>query len=717
MKPLRLEFKNYKSYGDNEIILDFKEDTSTLIMGENGAGKSTFFDAMIWCIYGKTYGSADSVVNRKTKKNCKVEFDFSVDNDEYSINRYRNHDEYGNNIFIFKNKSNITPTKKNMAQKMIDEEIIGINYDSMVSSVIFSEELYEPILSLTNSRRLKVFEGVLSLKRMNKWVDSLKKERKPLLEKIRASEDTVMRLETTINETENNIKSYSSSAKNKILELKKEKEELEEKIKKLEGKIGRYNDVDINVELEKNRKHSEAKEHNKKIKEQIGQIKKIDLDEILLKISTLKEEIERLSKIDVKKELEVISLNEKKTKKNSEIDLKISNLKNELKPVEELQKNIIELNKETKKSEEYISELSKEVCPYCGTSLSKNKQTLNEKLELEKEKEDFNKNRKEELENQIKEINKNNEKIDEGIKELEDSYEILEKEKLSKEELNNISEKINNDKNELKIKEAEYETSFKQKEENEKRILELENQLREDVNPSEFSNKELESINDLNEEIKEKIKKHEKRLDAIKVEAVSVYDKEYINNLKDKKKNVEAKLKKEKSNMEELLYEDEHYKYLINKLSNKDSGIKKEIISGMIDVFNEKINYYTNFFFERKVDVYFDKSLDVAVFEDDAEIDVSTFSSGEKKRLDLAISFSLFMLVKTYFSNDNNFIVFDEILDNNLDEKGINNVIQIITSLSKNNSVYIISHKEDFKDYFNNKINIVKDENGFSKIA
>ena len=84
MKPISISLKNYKRYGDTETSLDLSGNKVRVISGKMGSGKTSFVDAIIWVLFNKSLSSVDGVVNRMTKKNCKVEFNFQVDTNEYS---------------------------------------------------------------------------------------------------------------------------------------------------------------------------------------------------------------------------------------------------------------------------------------------------------------------------------------------------------------------------------------------------------------------------------------------------------------------------------------------------------------------------------------------------------------------------------------------------------------------------------------------------------
>ena len=261
------------------------------------------------------------------------------------------------------------------------------------------------------------------------------------------------------------------------------------------------------------------------------------------------------------------------------------------------------------------------------------------------------------------------------------------------------------------------------KEENNKRITKeiLDISIKISENEKGISEPEYHTI--FLEDLKNKIiamkdEAEEKRLqiEKIDVEAKSSYDKGYIDKtnktIEVKKKNlksIETKLKKEEN-------EQKHYEALLTILSNKNSGFKKFFINKMINIFNDRVNFYLPFFFDDSMKIMFDKDLNEIIKLNNEEVSFASFSSGQKTRFDIAISFSLFMMVKTFFSSTINLLVFDEILDMNLDKKGFNSVYDIIENLGANNTVFVVSHQEFYKEKFNHHIHIKQDNEGFSYI-
>ena len=88
MKFKKITIENFKSIGSNPITVNLDFNNTTLLLGYNGAGKTSIFEAIVWCIYGVTKLKADNVVNKTVGENAKVELEFEENNKSYVITRY-----------------------------------------------------------------------------------------------------------------------------------------------------------------------------------------------------------------------------------------------------------------------------------------------------------------------------------------------------------------------------------------------------------------------------------------------------------------------------------------------------------------------------------------------------------------------------------------------------------------------------------------------------
>jgi len=723
MNPISITIKNYKSYGDNETEVEFENNTIKLIVGNSGSGKTAIIDAILWNLYGKSLCNIDEVVNRNTKKNCKVDFTFKIGSDVFSIIRYRKHDEYGNKLLIFKNNKNISPTKITDAQYMI-QDIVGMTYESMSSSVILSSELYSPFLREKETARLKILEGILSLKVVNKWNDALKKIKKPYDDKINDLNTKGQNLHFGIQTIDNNIKTYKDESVKTLNKLKKEKEELEQKIVDYKNEMNELSNLNIERELEKNKNFKTVFENNKKINEKIeDERKKIyDIDSMLLELSNKKNELEKIDKIDPETYIQEIEEYRVKKQAYENAKAKIDSLKSTIKNkdylINEQKNNLSKINKIIKEKESIEHDL---ICPTCKQQIT---EEINKNLNLLGQREETLKTLKErniEIDKEVEKIEENNNIVLQQISDLSNNIEIVEEKtfEYSPEQLKEINKRKNSLKNEISIMENDIIQKEKwNKDINERINAEKKNLLNEDgVERSKYSDEYLLESGDKEAVLKEKIKECENDIKSKNQQAQSIYSKGYIDELNSKKKKLQDALKKINDQIGQNEYINKHQNFLSKLFSNKEFSIKKKMVEKIINEFNKKVNHYVPIFFDSNIYIKFDKNLSETITIDGQEVGFNTFSSGEKTRFEFAVAFSLFMMVKSFFSSNVNFIIFDEILDINLDEESLEKVLGVVNSLGENNSIIIISHKTELKDRFTNHIVVSKDKNGYSKFV
>jgi len=149
----------------------------------------------------------------------------------------------------------------------------------------------------------------------------------------------------------------------------------------------------------------------------------------------------------------------------------------------------------------------------------------------------------------------------------------------------------------------------------------------------------------------------------------------------------------------------------------KDGGIKTRIIKQYVPVMNKLINKYLSamdFFVQFELDENFNETIK-SRFRD--EFSYSSFSEGEKLRIDLALLFTWRAVSKLRNSVSTNLLIMDEIMDSSLDSAGTEEFLKIIEELSADSNIFIISHKGDqLFDKFHSVIKFEKVKN-FSRIA
>ena len=138
-----------------------KYDT-TLITGSNGAGKSTFLDAITFVLFGKSFRgiTISQLVNSINEKGCLVEIEFSIGRDDYMVRRGLKPKEFE----IFKN-DNIIPQEATVRdyQKILEDQILKMSYKAFCQVVILGSSNYVPFMQLSASDRRSVVEDLLDI--------------------------------------------------------------------------------------------------------------------------------------------------------------------------------------------------------------------------------------------------------------------------------------------------------------------------------------------------------------------------------------------------------------------------------------------------------------------------------------------------------------------------------------------------------------------------
>ena len=177
---------------------------------------------------------------------------------------------------------------------------------------------------------------------------------------------------------------------------------------------------------------------------------------------------------------------------------------------------------------------------------------------------------------------------------------------------------------------------------------------------------------------------------------------------------LESELVELKNNYEEQCNTKQLYGYAHELL--RDSGIKTKIIRQYVPIINKYVNKYLNeleFLINFSIDENFNETIR-SQYRD--EFSYSSFSEGEKMRIDLALLFTWRMVAKLKNSVNTNLLVLDEVFDSSLDADGTEAFLKILNSLDEKTNVFVISHKgEILYDKFRSTIKFIK-EKQFSKI-
>jgi len=143
----------------------------------------------------------------------------------------------------------------------------------------------------------------------------------------------------------------------------------------------------------------------------------------------------------------------------------------------------------------------------------------------------------------------------------------------------------------------------------------------------------------------------------------------------------------------------------------KDSGVKSKIIKKYLPLINQQINRYLqmmDFYINFTLDEEFNESVKSPVYEDFC---YSSFSEGEKSRINLALLFAWREVAKLKNSVSCNLIIFDEVFDSSLDGSGTEEFLKIIRYVISDANIFVISHKSGLEDKFGSVIRVEKRKN------
>ena len=401
---------------------------------------------------------------------------------------------------------------------------------------------------------------------------------------------------------------------------------------------------------------------------------KIKFKKLSHDITGIKKELDKLQKVDIDSEKEKHRKNDSSKKRKDKLvkardELRIKE-DNEAEKIGPQKKQIKEKNNALKRDSEAVDKANEEMitakenpntCPICGNVVNREAMDkyINERREL------------------VDRMKKEIDRLDSGLTTLEEELEAASKYGAQYEE--------DADKLDVKISSIKF---FKSK----------------------ITLGELEHV-------KEQIGELAGQTRTLTEQRQNIVDMDYTDSIKTQIKTAKKIVRNLQKELDNLQDDIKHINFWIHAFSKGENTVRSFLINKVIDFINSRINHYLSVFFNEEIDFSLNREMDHRIFKNGHNVSLAQLSGGEEQRVNLAIAFSLFDLVKVNLGNDINMIFMDEVLDRNLDENGITALLKIIDDLKeRGNSVYVISHKDNFKAYFNNSMMIYKDEQGVSKI-
>ncbi len=306
MKPIRLHLKNYRKFEDAEI--EFQSGI-TGIIGRNGAGKSSVVEALEWSLYGKNVGRGDNKENIRRagadySEECLVEFEFELKGESYLIKRWlRGKNSTAGAELISSGSGTVLATGPKDVETAVNK-ILGMDYQAFEVSVFAKQSELAALSSMGGTVRRETILRLLGIKKVDKVVESVRKDEDAIKKRInleesfvkdpRTGEDLLKKRKKELDATIDEIESAEEEKRDLLgrrEKLDKRRAALDERIRTLEDR--RKRSSELNSRLTALREKAAATEG--------------DIERIAGEISGLQQKRKSLEKLegDVKREEEV----------------------------------------------------------------------------------------------------------------------------------------------------------------------------------------------------------------------------------------------------------------------------------------------------------------------------------------------------------------------------------------------------------------------------
>tara|TARA_R100000030_G_scaffold29001_1_gene21434 strand:+ start:6401 stop:8110 length:1710 start_codon:yes stop_codon:yes gene_type:complete len=157
-----IRYKNFLSSGNHFTTIPLDTSKDTLIVGQNGAGKSTILDALTFSLFGKPFRKVNKpqLVNSVNERDCVVEIGFEIGTTKYKVVR-----GIKPNIFeIYRNGSKLNEDcDAKEQQQFLEKQILKLNYKSFTQIVILGSASFVPFMQLSAAHRREVIEDLLDI--------------------------------------------------------------------------------------------------------------------------------------------------------------------------------------------------------------------------------------------------------------------------------------------------------------------------------------------------------------------------------------------------------------------------------------------------------------------------------------------------------------------------------------------------------------------------
>jgi DNA repair exonuclease SbcCD ATPase subunit len=225
IKFKKIKYKNFLSTGQHWTEIDFLKSNTNLIIGVNGAGKSTMLDALTFVLFNKPFRKINKsqLINSTNEKDCCVEVEFDISGREYLVRRSIKPNLF--DIEVNGNPLNKQADDRNN-QKILEENILKVNYKSFTQIVILGSSSFVPFMQLSTNNRREVIEDLLDIRIFSAMNNIIREKLRVQRENLRSLELKKDNLSDKISMQKNFIKELEHQGKNNITENQKKRDNL-----------------------------------------------------------------------------------------------------------------------------------------------------------------------------------------------------------------------------------------------------------------------------------------------------------------------------------------------------------------------------------------------------------------------------------------------------------------------------------------------------------
>jgi exonuclease SbcC len=693
-----LTLVNFRKFKNTTIEFP---DGVTGVVGLNGAGKSTVFEAIAWVLYGPVAArtSAELIRRKDTipSDSCRVELEFVFEDENYRIVR----EMKGKNLTTSATATingKVAATTADGVNRFIQKKL-GLDFKSFYTSIFAKQKELNALSTMNASERRPLILrmlGIDSLDAVIKEVRSDKKNKETLIERLsddltdENGRDKDELYKEEIKQIQKNLETINNEikkSKQQITDFKKQLEKIEKQLKQDKQEYEK-----LSKKKEKLSEKQTLFENKKKLEEEIKQLKN--------KITGRQKILGRENKkLDVFKTMDkdILKTEKRVDELSNLVEKNVKNIQKKQTLKTSAQRDISEINSKKQKIVKLGSDAK---CPTCERVLSEQYNFLIKKFDSE-------------IKNKEKEIKK----FETDIKSQEDEKEKLVREKTA------LDKKINYLNGQLREKEG-IDATIKHiaaELKNEKTILDKKQSDLKKIGPVSFDIKQFENIK---RQLEKKYENYQKDLDI-------------YNDKKDNLSEMKLDLEKKQGDIKVLNQEIKSYKEKIQQIENFKKQIKEEkktvgylgALSNIMSDFRTflisrvrpTLSSYASDFYNQLTDgkypeLELDENYDLMIYDDGELYNINRFSGGEEDLANLCLRLAISEVITERAGGVFNFVILDEIFGSQ-DYIRRQNIMKALNSLSgKFRQIFLITHVDDVKNDMENVIFVSENNDGTSSV-